>query len=82
MSVALQMVRAHILLAADCMGRFIKFRLTANEQEIAEGFAYWIVLYDGLFFFYKHLYCLRVYSNYLTPKDLDLMLAIALQQPK
>lgn len=36
----------------------------------------------GFFFFYKHLYCLRVYSNYLTPKDLDLMLAIALQQPK
>lgn len=70
MSVALQMVRAHILLAADCVGRFIKFRPTTNEQEIAE-------LYCTTGFFILQAFLLSlVYSKYLTPKDLGFMLTI------
>ena len=51
MSVALQMVRAHILLAADCVGRFIKFSPTKNEQEIAEEKVLLIELYCTTGFF-------------------------------
>lgn len=35
MSVTLQMVRAHILPAADCAGKLNKFRPMTHEEEIA-----------------------------------------------
>lgn len=36
MSATLQMVRAHILPAADCAGKLNKFRPTTNKEEIAQ----------------------------------------------
>jgi len=51
MSLALQTARAHILLAADCVGRFIKFRPKTNEQEIAEEKALRIELHCTTDFF-------------------------------
>lgn len=40
------------MLAADCVGRFIKFRPTTNEQEIAEVKVLLIELYCTTGFFY------------------------------
>lgn len=73
MNAALQMVRTHIVLAADCVGSVIKFRPTTNEQEVAEEKVLFIELYCTTGFFILSLW---VYSKYLTPKDLALMLTI------
>lgn len=55
------MVRTHILLLSDCMGRFIKFRPTINEEEIAEE----KILLVQLQAFYKLQFLLVVLQAFL-----------------
>lgn len=75
------MVRTHILLLLDCVGRSIEFRPTINKEKIAEENILLFELYCTTRFFiiilfYKLCHCLWMYSKYLTPKDFATMLTI------